>query len=181
MPPKARPGPARPVPDSQEEDDDLERLESQITQMSREQKETQEAMERQRRLMLQQQEEAKAAQQEMIKRMEELTNRLSPLTSLNPTPATTPPPPNENEDPPGLPVPLPIPRTYELPRTPTIPSIDNLKGRSNYKTWTINIKLHARNLHVWQAIQGQPASEEQEDLAQSLIGQIGRASCRERV
>jgi hypothetical protein len=162
---KAKAVPATPAqPLTEEEEDDYERLEHLIALQN---KETKEAMQR---LMQQQRDEAQSAQQTMMKQMEELiTNRLTPLTSLNPTPSATPPPPG---DPPReIPVPLPpapTPRAYE--RTPTIPSIDKLKGRSNYKTWTINIKLHAQNLHVWSAIQGQHISEEQKDLAQSLIG-----------
>src|SRR6266480_7996995 len=114
--------------------------------------------------------------------MEDLiSNHLSPLTSRNPTPMLMPSPPGNPSGPssdppiptetPVPPLPLPPPpasRTYE--RTPTIPSINKLKGRSNYKTWTINIKPHAQNIHVWSAIQGQQASEEQKALAQSLIG-----------
>jgi len=105
--------------------------------------------------------------------MEDLiSNHLTPLTSRNPTLIPTPPPPGNpfdpSDDPPPkeIPVPLPPPpasRTYE--RTPTIPSINKLKGRSNYKTWIINIKLYAQNIHVWLVIQGQQASEEQKALA----------------
>jgi len=152
MPPKTRATSAQPP---QEEEDDLN-LEHRIE-------------ERMQCLMQQQQEdtrkEQQAMQQVMMKQMEELiTNRFSPLAS----PALVTPPPSDPSAQKETPPPPPASRTYE--RTPTIPSIDKLKGRSNYKTWTINIKLHARNLHIWSAIQGQSASEEQEDLAQSLIG-----------
>src|SRR6266513_6474631 len=117
--------------------------------------------------MQQQREEAQNTQQAMMKQIEELiTNRLTPSASPAPITAPSNGPDTLKESP--TPVSPPASRTYE--RTPTIPSIDKLKGRSNYKTWTINIKLHARNLHIWSAIQGQSASEEQEDLAQSLIG-----------
>jgi len=161
MPPKGKaptPAPSQPPP---EEDDHHEHLEERI-----------------KRLIEQQQEDARKEKEEILKHMEDLiSNHLTPLTSRNPTPIPTPPPPGNpfdpsNDPPPKeIPVPLPpppVPRTYE--RTPTIPSIDKLKGRSNYKTWTINIKLHAQNIHVWSAIQGQQASEEQKALAQSLIG-----------
>src|SRR5215469_4200143 len=166
---KAPAQPPRRPSEDEEEDDDLEKLQQKMEQITKQQQQTKEAMDLQQRLILQQREEAKTAQQQMMKQMEELlTNRLSPLTSINPTPATTPPP-----DPKEIPVPPPPPpviHPYGLTRTPTIPTIDKLKGRSNYKTWTINIKLHARHLNVWHAIQGQLATEEQGNLAQSLIG-----------
>src|SRR6266480_7059934 len=164
MAPKGKaptPAPSQPPP---EEDDHHEHLEERI-----------------KRLIEQQQEDARKEKEEILKHMEDLiSNHLSPLTSRNPTPMLMPSPPGNPSGPssdppiptetPVPPLPLPPPpasRTYE--RTPTIPSINKLKGRSNYKTWMINIKLHAQNIHVWSAIQGQQASEEQKALAQSLI------------
>src|SRR6266480_7824330 len=106
--------------------------------------------------------------------MEDLiSNHLSPLTSRNPTPILMPSPPGNpsgpSSDPPiptetpvpplPLPPPPPASRTYE--RTPTIPSIDKLKGRSNYPTWIINVESHARHLRLWSVIQGQQGTEEQ--------------------
>ncbi len=171
MPPKGKaPTPAQAQPiQPEEEDDEFERLEQLIATQN---KDTKEAMERQQRLILQQREDARKEQQAMMKQMEELiTNRLSPRTSINPTPSTTPPPPGEDHQPVDIIVPPPPPAasTYEFTRTPTIPSIEKLKGRNNYQTWTINIMSHARNLDIWSAIQGKPASQRQEDLAQSLI------------
>jgi hypothetical protein len=81
------------------------------------------------------------------------------LTSSTLTLATTPPPPRGNPY-----TTTPYLSSYAFDHTPTIPSIDKLKGRSNYKTWTIESKSHAHNLHEWPALQGQPASEEQEEL-----------------
>jgi hypothetical protein len=127
-------------------------------------------MSAQQKEMRKEMQEARTTQQDMMKRMEELiTNRLSPATSIQPTPSVTPPPPGEDIVPPRLPTPSTL-HAYEHFRVPTIPSIDKLKGRSNYQTWTINITFHARNFDIWSAIQGKPVSQRQEDLAQSLIG-----------
>ena len=96
-----------------------------------------------------------------MKQIEELiTNRLPP---------SAPPAPAVEITPPEVPASLPplTSRTYE--RTPTIPSIDKLKGRNNYPTWIINVESHARHLRLWSVIQGQQGTDEQKDLAQSLI------------
>ena len=156
MAPKGKaptPAPSQPPP---EEDDHHEHLEERI-----------------KRLIEQQQEDARKEKEEILKHMEDLiSNHLTPLTSRNPTPIPTPPPPgdpsNPSDDRPApieFPVPQlpPAPHTYE--RTPTIPSIDKLKGRSNYPTWTINVESHVRNLRLWPVIQGQRGTQEQEDSA----------------
>ena len=131
MAPKQKAHPAQIILDAQDEDDDededIQRLDQQIVRMSTQYKEMQETMKKQ-------QQEARTAQQDMIKRMEELiTNRLSPATSIQPTPSVTPPPPGEDIVPPRLPTPSTL-HAYEHFRVPTIPSIDKLKGRSNYQT-----------------------------------------------
>ena len=154
MPPKAK---SVPPQASSKEDNDYERLEQQIRQINLQTKETVE------HLMQQQQEDARKEKEAILKHMEDLiSNRLSPWTSLNPTPSATPPPPSNPSNPSDnrptpieFPVPQlpPAPHTYE--RTPTIPSIDKLKGRNNYPTWTINVESHARNLRLWPVIQGQ--------------------------
>src|SRR6266480_3324862 len=164
MAPKGKaptPAPSQPPP---EEDDHHDHLEERI-----------------KRLIEQQQEDARKEKEEILKYMEDLiSNHLSPLTSRNPTPmlmllppgnpsgpSSDPPIPTETPVPPLPLPPPPASRTYE--RTPTIPSIDKLKGRSNYSTWIINVESHARHLRLWSVVQGQQGTEEQKDLARSLI------------
>jgi len=161
-----------PTPSPKSPEDDLERLENQMQQISTQ---TQESLEQIRHEIFQKYEETQSVQKTMLEHLETLTaNRLSPSPFV-PTPDGTSPP---GDDPkpidipvPPAPSPNPMPRAYDLARTPTIPQIEKLKGRSNYKTWTINIRAHAENLHVWSIIEGQNpnASQEQKGLARSLI------------
>ena len=142
-----------PTPSPKSPEDDLERLENQMQQISTQ---TQESLEQIRHEIFQKYEETQSVQKTMLEHLETLTaNRLSPSPFV-PTPDGTSPP-GDDPKPIDIPVllsPNPMPRTYDLTRTPTIPQIEMLKGRSNYKTWTINIRAHAENLHVWSIIEG---------------------------
>ncbi len=141
MPPKGKATSA--PPPHEEEDDDLN-IEHLIE-------------DRMQRLIQQQREEAQNTQQAIMKQIEELiTNRLTPSASPAPITAPSDGPDTLKESP--APVSPPASRTYE--RTPTIPSIDKLKGRSNYPTWIINVESHARHLRLWSVILGQQGTEE---------------------
>jgi len=84
---------------------------------------------------------------------------LSLVERLTGTPASTPQPEQ------------PIENTIELSKAYTIPTVDKLKGRSNYKTWTINIERVAKGCNVWNAFTTSQSqlSQYKQDFALSII------------
>lgn len=161
MPPKQRAAPSRNIPgnipDSQEEgDEDIERPENQMAQRTAQHKQMQDLQQQIKQITdanTQQQARQQAFEEKMILLVERLTS--------TPTPTPQPEQPIENTQ-----------HTIELSKAyTTIPTVDKLKGRSNYKTWTINIERVAKGCDVWTAfIASQPQlSQYKQDFALSII------------
>jgi len=91
------------------------------------------------------------------------------LTSTNPTPTPlrTPNPEPSNENTQNTQHTIDLSKAFS-----TIPTVDKLKGRSNYKTWIINIERVAKGCDVWSAfIMPRPSSLSayKQDFALSII------------